>query len=255
MEKQLLGSAPVLFVKDLLVSVDYYVKVLGFKQPQLWGDPPGFAMPDRDGMIVMLSRQDNHRLIHPKESIWDAYFWVSDAKSLHEEFKDKGARFRQELMVKEHYGNLEFSVEDPDGYVLSFGQESGDDKFFDYAPTDETEFLHTNPVFASQDVRRDIAWYEEQLGFKKNFDSGDEPLNYAGVSRQGVYLHMQYQFPKDMWASDLRIQVKNIQPLFDEYLKKGLLKENALRLSTLWGTNEFGLFDPSGNRIHFYEEI
>lgn len=252
MKRQLFGSAPVFYVKDLIQSVKFYVDVLGFQQPKLWGDPPGFAMPDRDGMVVMLSRQDDRALIRPKEKIWDMYFWVRDAKSLYEEFKANGAKFTQELTYQELYGNEEFILEDPDGYTLAFGQEAVD--IPDPLIKPETEFLHMNPVFASQDVKRDVAWYEENLGFKKTFDSGDEPLNYAGVGRGGLFLHMQYQFPKNMWVSDLRIQVKNIEPLFHEYLEKSLVKENGLKWKTPWGTNEFGLFDPSGNRIHFYED-
>ncbi len=112
-----------------------------------------------------------------------------------------------------------------------------------------------NPVFASQDVRRDVSWYEMKLGFQLEFDSGDEPLNYAGLGRQGLHLHLQHQFPEDMWSSDLRIQVENITPLFEELLERGVVKENAMRRKTAWGTNEFGLFDLSGNRIHFYEDL
>ncbi|MEQ9231961.1 MAG: hypothetical protein RIF46_14860, partial [Cyclobacteriaceae bacterium] len=227
----------------------------GFRQPRLWGDPPGFAMPDREGMIVMLSRQDEESKIIPKENIWDMYFWVRNVKELYEEFSLRGAKFTQELTYKDQYGNNEFIVQAPEGYTLAFGQEVEDVPGDDGTFYGETEFRHMNPVFASQDVRRDITWYEEKLGFKKVFDSGDEPLNYAGVTRQGLFLHMQYQFPKDMWSSDLRIEVRNIQPLFQEYLNRGLVKEEAMKLNTAWGTNEFGLFDPSGNRIHFYEDI
>ncbi len=123
MAKQFYGSAPVFFVSDLLRSVKFYVDVLGFGQPNLWGHPPAFAMPERDGYIVMLSRQDDHSLIQPKATIWDAYFWVNNVESLYEEYKSKGAKFSQELIKKEGYGNLEFILEDPDGYTLAFGEE------------------------------------------------------------------------------------------------------------------------------------
>lgn len=118
----------------------------------------------------------------------------------------------------------------------------------------KTTFINTNPVFASADVARDVDWYTKKLGFSEYFNSGDDPLNYAGIRREGIELHFQYQFPDDMWASDLRIQVKNIKPLFHELLEKGVVKEDGLRLQTAWGTNEFGLFDLNGNRIHFYED-
>jgi catechol 2,3-dioxygenase-like lactoylglutathione lyase family enzyme len=121
-KKQLYGSAPVFFVTDLVKSVDFYVNVLGFGRPRLWGDPPAFAMPDRDGLIVMLSEQDDHSEIRPKENIWDMYFWVRDAKALLEEFAANGVTVTEPLTFKEAYGNLEFTIEDPDGYALAFGQ-------------------------------------------------------------------------------------------------------------------------------------
>lgn len=130
MSRQLLGSAPVLYVKDLLASIDFYSDKLGFTRPEFWGDPPGFAMPDRDGMILMLSRQDDHSQIQPKENIWDVYFWVNDAEKLSKEFKAQGVEFTQELMLKELYGNKEFIIKDPDGYTLAFGQEETDGAFF-----------------------------------------------------------------------------------------------------------------------------
>ena len=117
------GSAQVFYVKDLITSVDFYCDVLGFKCPKLWGNPPSFAMPQRDNVIVMLSQQADLSLIRPKINIWEHYFWVRDATALFNELKEKGAVITQELTVKEEYGNLEFIIQDPDGYTLAFGQD------------------------------------------------------------------------------------------------------------------------------------
>ncbi|MCB1042271.1 MAG: VOC family protein [Acidobacteria bacterium] len=257
MARDFFGTAPVLFVKDIERSVRYYVDVLGFREPQLWGDPPGFAMPDRDGMIVMLSRQDNHDLIQPKKQIWDMYFWVRDAKALLEEFSAKGAEVTQPLTYKEQYGNQEFIIRDPDGYTLAFGQETGDCPFYvdRESASGPGHWMQLNPVLASQDVRRDVSWYCDKLGFRMLFNSGDTPLNYAGIANAGLELHLQFQFPKDMTSTDLRIQVRQITDMFETCLQNGLVKPEALRRNTPWGTHEFGFFDPSGNRIHFYQDV
>ena len=261
MDKMFYGSAPVLYVSDILKSVDYYCDVLGFERPYLWDDPPAFAMPKREGMIVMLSRQDDHSQIRPKESIWDVYYWVRDAYLLFEEFEKKGAKVRHKPTHRPDYGNIEFMIEDPDGYVLAFGQETSESAFFDFTPTTEmgdTKLLYMSPVFASSDVARDIEWYESKMGFKNVFDSTayqKGPVDYAVLGRQDLYIHLQYQFEKDMTSTDLRFQVKNIAPLFQEYLKKQIVQDESMRNATAWGTNEFGLFDPSGNRITFFEDI
>jgi catechol 2,3-dioxygenase-like lactoylglutathione lyase family enzyme len=255
------GSAPVLFVKNLSVSLDYYCDVLGFSRPELWGDPPDFAMPRREKMILMLSQPDDLSLVQPKKGIWDVYFWVEDARKLYTEFTQKGARVRQEPVHRERYGNLEFIIQDPDGHTLAFGQEMTQAAFYEPEPEGEqahTRFLFMCPVLASSDVARDISWYEGKLGFKNVFDStdySDGPVDYAVLRRQQLILHLQYQFPKDMTSTDVRIEVKHIQPLFREYLAKEVVKAEAMRLKTPWGTNEFGLFDPSGNRLTFLEDV
>ena len=255
------GSAPVLFVKDLMTSLDYYCDVLGFRRPKLWGDPPNFAMPKRENMILMLSQPKDAARIHPKADIWDVYFWVEDARKLFEEFREKGAMVHREPEFKEGYGNLEFLIQDPDGYTLAFGQEMTDPAFFKVNPVGEqgdTKLLFMCPVLASSDVARDIDWYEQQLGFKNIYDSthyAEGPVDYVVLRRQDLILHLQYQFPKDMTSTDVRIEVRNIQPLFREYVGKGVVKEEAMRWKTAWGTNEFGLFDPSGNRLTFLEDV
>ena len=261
MENQFYGSAPVLYVKDLHRSLDFYCDTLGFDRPDLWGDPPDFAMPKREDMIVMLSQQKDHTLIQPKKNIWDIYFWVRDARQLYYSFKEKGAVITQELMLKEAYKNLEFIVQDPDGYTIAFGQGIDEDAFFGSDQDDEqadTKFLYLSPVLASSDVARDIAWYENKLGFKNVFDStrySDGPVDYAVLGRQELYFHLQFQFQKDMTSTDIKFQVKNIDPLFQEYLDKKIITADRMHRKTAWGTNEFGLFDPSKNRITFFEDI
>ena len=120
MPKQLIGSAPLFHVTNLKKSLDFYCEVLGFERPTLWGDPPGFAMPQRDGMILMLD-QHTEAPLHNNGN-WDAYFWVNDVPALYAEFKAQGALFEYGVEFKKLYGNLEFALKDPDGYFLAFGQ-------------------------------------------------------------------------------------------------------------------------------------
>ena len=54
---KIIASAPHFFVTDLMKSLDFYVDILDFEKPRLWGEPPNFAMPRKDGYIVMLNQQ------------------------------------------------------------------------------------------------------------------------------------------------------------------------------------------------------
>ena len=121
----LIGSAPYFVVSDLAASLDYYCDVLGFTRPPLWGEPPTFAMPGRDGFIFMLKQVDNKDFIQPNRTRgghWDAYFWVQDVKALYAEFEARGAEFAYGLTLQDEYNNIEFAVYDADGYFIAFGQ-------------------------------------------------------------------------------------------------------------------------------------
>lgn len=126
--RNLIGIAPYFVVSDLAASLDYYCDVLGFVRPQLWGDPPTFAMPHRDGLILMLNQRESDAEIVPnraKDGYWDAYVWVRDVDALSAEFERSGASFAYGLTVRQEYGNKEFAVTDPDGYLIAFGQDVG----------------------------------------------------------------------------------------------------------------------------------
>ena len=121
---KLTGSAPFFMVKDLNRALDYYCDVLGFSRPQLWEEAPHFAMPARDGFLVMLHEADIDQPIYnnlTQGGNWDAYFWTNDVDTLFSEFKGKGAVVDHEPCVQ-FYGIKEFAVKDSDGHILAFGQ-------------------------------------------------------------------------------------------------------------------------------------
>jgi uncharacterized glyoxalase superfamily protein PhnB len=124
--KQFLGIAPYFLVRDVVKAAEYYRDALGFSYPRFWGDPPIFCMPQRDGLIVMLSQTRDAMIIRPNakargDGSWDAYVWVNDADTLYAEVKPHGAIIAYEPVLKEEYGNREFGVRDLDGYLLAFG--------------------------------------------------------------------------------------------------------------------------------------
>ena len=124
--------------------------------------------------------------------------------------------------------------------------------------SEKTKFLFMSPVLASADVAKDIEWYETKLGFKNVYDSThyqEGPVDYAVVGRQNLYLHLQFQFPADMISTDIRFQVQNIMPLFEEFKANGLIDDKQLQKQTAWHTCEFTFFDLSRNRLTFYEDL
>jgi catechol 2,3-dioxygenase-like lactoylglutathione lyase family enzyme len=124
-DRQFNASAPFFVVRDLEASVKYYHEALGFNRPGLWGDPPAFAMPSRDGFIFMLYQAEGGTeipTVRDQGGAWDAYVWVEDADALFAEYKEAGAVIEYEPCIQKDYDMKEFAVRDPDGHVIAFGQ-------------------------------------------------------------------------------------------------------------------------------------
>ena len=122
---QIRSVAPVFLVADVVRAAAYYSDALGFRIPRMWGDPPHFCIPWRDGQEVMLNQVGDAGLVHPnaaQDGRFDAYFWVNDADALFEELKGRGADI---VCAPEDqpYQMREFQVRDPDGHLLAFGHD------------------------------------------------------------------------------------------------------------------------------------
>ncbi len=126
---QIQAVAPVLLVRNVVASANYFRDKLGFSYDRFWGEPPNFCMVRRDGQTLMLSQTPaNATLIphwHIVDQMWDAYFWVKDVEALYAEYKQSGAKIDYELGLKP-YGVKEFGVQDLDSHDIAFGQIVGD---------------------------------------------------------------------------------------------------------------------------------
>jgi hypothetical protein len=118
-----------------------------------------------------------------------------------------------------------------------------------------TELLKLIPVIPSQDIARDTLWYEKHAGFLTYYSDS----MYAVIYREGLVLHLQWHADtKDdplLGGSVVRIHVKNIRPIFEEFVERGTVSEDALRMATPWDTNEFGFYDLNNNAIFVMEDI
>ena len=117
-----------------------------------------------------------------------------------------------------------------------------------------TEFLTIIPVLPSSDIERDVAWYKEKTGFESIFFD----KMYALLRRENLYVHLQWHADtKDdplLGGSVIRIAVKNIKPLLDEFINRGTISRDKFNTNTPWGTNEFGFFDLNNNAIFMMED-
>jgi catechol 2,3-dioxygenase-like lactoylglutathione lyase family enzyme len=116
------------------------------------------------------------------------------------------------------------------------------------------------PVLGARDVAATVQWYVERLGFTCAFDDGGATIRYAGISRDGVEIHLQWQderyFPapgED--APAYRFLVDDPDTLHAECTGQRGLRPTAALRDTPWGTREFGVYDPNGHGLDFYKPL
>src|SRR5262245_54708838 len=117
---QLTSFAPQFLVDDLQRSMAFYQK-LGFAFGEPW---EGFyAIGKRDGLELHLKRapknEADRQYRHAHEHL-DAAAGVDGIEAFYEQCIASGATILRPLMTTE-WGTMDFYLEDPDGYVISFG--------------------------------------------------------------------------------------------------------------------------------------
>ena len=111
--------APILNVKNLAASIEYYENVLGFERGEWVTDNALFGYVERDGYGIYLSQEGQG---HPGTWLW---IGLEALEPLYDEFHAAGANIVMEP-TNFHWA-LEMRIEDPDGYVIRFGTEPRDD--------------------------------------------------------------------------------------------------------------------------------
>jgi hypothetical protein len=118
-------AAPTFVVSDVGATTEWYVKELGFQSSVFPAKPPYvYASLWRDGVELMLLRIEGYQRadlskLRP-EGLWDAYIRMEGVVELYESIKDRP--FIRMTLRKQRYGDTEFEIMDPNGYVLVFSE-------------------------------------------------------------------------------------------------------------------------------------
>jgi uncharacterized glyoxalase superfamily protein PhnB len=113
---------PILFVRDVTASANFFQQKLGFKIDFLHGAPPFYGAVSRNGVCLHLrfvGKPFFAQAAAEEESLILASFQVSDVRKLFGEFEARGVEFAQKL-EQQPWGGTDFQVRDPDGNVISF---------------------------------------------------------------------------------------------------------------------------------------
>jgi catechol 2,3-dioxygenase-like lactoylglutathione lyase family enzyme len=116
------SATPILFVRDVPASAEFFRNRLGFTIDFLHGEPPFYGAVSRDGACLHL------RFVHEpvfseaaarEESLIVATIEVDDVRALFDEFQSRGVVFAQKV-TKQNWGGTDFHVRDLDGNAVSF---------------------------------------------------------------------------------------------------------------------------------------
>jgi catechol 2,3-dioxygenase-like lactoylglutathione lyase family enzyme len=118
-DRKLVAFAAVFTVRDVGRSLDYYGARLGFREFFRLGDPPSYAIVERDAVSLHLmpASQESRGL-----GCSSIYVFAASVDDLHAELLAQGCTI-EHAPADLDYGMREMSVLDPDGNRITFSQE------------------------------------------------------------------------------------------------------------------------------------
>jgi len=116
----------------------------------------------------------------------------------------------------------------------------------------EIELLSAIPELPVDDLQRSLAFYRDRLGFEVAFEW--DPI--AGVRRGAVLAHLvPHEDPARPRPRSFRVEVKGVDALHAELEPRGVVNADEKLETKPWGMRQFGVVDPTGNRITFAEPV
>lgn len=105
---------PVMAVKDVKTTANFYKESLGFNIDIIW-ENPSYGCVSRGGIVIELG-EGRQEYVGGSACV----IQVDDVDSLYEEFKTRGVNFVADFSERD-YGSKDFRIRDNDGNLLVFG--------------------------------------------------------------------------------------------------------------------------------------
>lgn len=117
--------------------------------------------------------------------------------------------------------------------------------------SNRVEFISATPVLASLDIERSVDFFVSKLGFEKLYAV---PGQYGIVRNGAVSIHfwacLDTRIPQE---TSCRVQVKEIERLFQQCQSFGIVQAKAPLEMKPWGNKELSILDLDGNLVTFSE--
>jgi len=123
---RLVNSSVVFLVGDIATTVQWY-RSIGFKAETFPPSPPhAFGILTRDEVVIMLQQLDGYVKpdLYAKRNggVWSVYIETDDVAALYKSLSQRADVKIVRQLCPQPYGQIEFEVADPNGYVLVFAQ-------------------------------------------------------------------------------------------------------------------------------------
>jgi uncharacterized glyoxalase superfamily protein PhnB len=120
-------AVPVFLVADIAATMPWYADRLGFAVRAVPPAPPHtFCIMTRDDVTIFLQQLEGYRKSDVYErregGVWNAYLETDDVRTLYDQLSADPAVTILEELEHKVYGQTEFAVRDPNGYVLVLAQ-------------------------------------------------------------------------------------------------------------------------------------
>ena len=118
--------SPTLAVRDMKANIDFYTNSLGFKLGMTFPGPdnPEYADLSKDGMVLMFIPAANCGISHDEKYGTGVNLYMQidgDIDGYYDELRERGVKIAVDIK-DEPFGIRDFTVEDVDGYQLTFNQ-------------------------------------------------------------------------------------------------------------------------------------
>lgn len=111
-----LNAVPKLLTRDLARTADYYTQHLGFEIVNMYADYLILRRGDVSLHFGLAPDTD------PKTNPCSTYVYVRGVDTLYEQCKAEGILRQNAWLADRYYGVRDFSLIDPDGNLLTFGE-------------------------------------------------------------------------------------------------------------------------------------
>ncbi len=118
--------SPALAVRNMIQTIQFYRDSLGFKMGMTFpnADNPEYADLSKDGMVLMFIPAENIGISRDEKLGMGVNLYMQidgNIDKYYNELKDKNVKIVVDIK-DESYGVRDFTVEDMDGYKLTFNQ-------------------------------------------------------------------------------------------------------------------------------------